>query len=215
MIYHSPSPFEIGAFDIDATNDVALEIANGDYIIEENDANYVSGRLVVDRDEDTEKLLEKIGFYNSQDQDHSLIRTRLYAQNFAQIHRPSFPGLSWHVDSEIIQNDDMTTRLMFDLNFGSNHHPTEYVVGDIDLTSAHEFGQKFLGTQLDAPSVLYWCVRLAGLAVEEAKEKGTAEVLTMEPGILYRIQKGTVHRMQNFDDDKIYQTRFCIEQYQI
>lgn len=215
MIYHSPSPFEIGAFDVDAANEVALQIANGDYVLDLNDANSISGRLVVDRDEDTEKLLERIGFYNSQDEDYNLVRTRLYAQNFAEIHKPSFPGLSWHIDSEIMQKDNTAVRQEFDLNFGSNYHPTEYVIGDIDLTDAHEFGQNFLGRELDTTSVLYWGAKLVGLAVEEAKRSRTAEVLTMEPGILYRIQKGTVHRMQNFDDDLVYQTRFCVEQYLI
>lgn len=214
MIHVSPSPIEVGVFDIAESQMVVQEILRGDM---PTTSTEYSGRMVIDDAVDVACTLQRIELMKI---DESLpqrqkLRTRIYAQNFAEIDEEKFPGLAWHID--VAGQSSMNCDPM-DFYFGSSTHPTELFVGILDLTEARRHLNQQYKEQFDVfpdkpAMIIRWAPELAAQAIGESVEKGNGYVLEAHPGVLYKIEKGIVHRMQPFEKDRIYPARFCIEQY--
>jgi hypothetical protein len=212
MLHVSPSPVEIGCFDPDVANILATKIKNNHYpsIQTEN-----SGRIVLSREQDILQVLGSIGFYSAVNDDSTMVRNRVYAQDFAEIDTTKFTGLPWHIDAEGIKG---SPSVAFDFNFGFSHHSTEAFVGQLDLTGLrtsifHDLDTDAFLSAMSTPMILRLSPSQTEKAIEEAQKKGEGELFRLEEGVLYHMPAGMVHRMQPFDQDYEYPARLCIEQY--
>jgi hypothetical protein len=216
MIYVSPPFIEVGVFDAEEAEKVAVEIIDGIY---QSKATLHSGRLVVAEAVNPD-IEARIDLITKEDilgaTDRQELRTRTYAQILDEINEKKFPGLPWHVD--YVGNPYVNSKLM-EFSFGSSSHPTQYFVGSVDFEGVAENIREELSEAFEddavfeLPSLLMLGGSLIQNAIDESVAIGAGQIVEAHPGVLYKIPKGSIHKMQDFNPDDEHAPRFCIEKY--
>lgn len=217
MIHVSSAPVEVGVFDVQESLVLAEEIRANKYPVELTQS---SGRFVLNNNADVDTALTRLELIKISDFDDSesqQLRNRIYAQDFAEIDPVNFAGLPWHIDGS---STSIIDKEPFDFYFGSSNHPMQWFEGALDLSEAYRFvTNKYSADGFEVPNNPITLLLLAQehslQAISEAEQKGDGSVCTAVEGVLYRVERGTIHRMQPYDADVIYPARLCIEQYLI
>jgi hypothetical protein len=143
------------------------------------------------------------------------VRTRACSQYMEDM-SGNFNARKYHIDVD--DSNEKRAPKPFDFRFGVTDHGTEVVVGDIDMSDVVRLAHKTEELEeIDFANNLhllfYHFSNSSQIAVENALASGSASPVILDPGVLYGMPNGSVHRVQPFVAGQITEPRFTIEQY--
>ena len=213
MSHVSQKSLEVGSFDVESAEEVALAIIGGEF-----DCMYEtpSARHVVDTAAHDE-IIDAIGYIVMPEDTGrpQNLRTKIYAQELGKA-SSSFIGLRPHID--IDNKERSNPRTLIDFYFGFSSHPLDVYYGDIDIAIG-DFEKHLHVVYADVPNELEQEL-LNQFGVVPPKSMADAVATgrlkpqqNITAGGVYLNHAGAVHNMAPIDRSVDYPPRLCIEQY--